>query len=122
MNPCYSSQKVFNDLEVTGESSTIQWAPKVTVITIGDSPFALDDEVILICDTSGGSINVNLPALSSVTDRVYNIKQKGASSVTVRGNGEGASAEKIDGASRVTIRQIYTSITIVDGISEWSIF
>lgn len=112
-----------NNLNVEGELKIDNYAPKVTTITNSDSPFNIDDEVILLCNTAGGAIKVNLPALADVTDRVYHIKQLAAAShVTVQGNGEGASAEKIDAASQVTLQQSYTAVSIVDGQDRWYIY
>lgn len=77
----------------------------------------LDDRVIL-GDASGGAFSITLPTAVGNTDKIYYIKNIGASgAVTVDGDG----TEEIDGATTQVLSLQYDSIVIVsDGVG-WQI-
>jgi hypothetical protein len=43
-------------------------------ITFADTPYTLADELVLLVDTTGGDVTVNLPQISGVDRRMYHIK------------------------------------------------
>jgi len=67
-------------------------------ITNGDSPYAVaTGDYTILCDCSGGAIEVDFPAAADNTGRILTIKKIDSSvnAVTVDGN----AAETIDGAT-----------------------
>lgn len=91
---------------------------QLTTITDADTPFALADEAYLICDTTNSAITVNLPAASTVTGRIYWIKNSGAvaKNVTIDASG----SELIDEVLTVTLID-KEALTIVSDGSNWHI-
>ena len=71
------------------------------VITSSDSPYDITGERILLCDTAGGAITVNLPRVSIKSSRVKYIKNIGTSEndVTLKAWAD----ETIDGDNTWTI-------------------
>ena len=90
----------------------------LTIITNADTPFSLLDGACLICDTTNSAITVNLPAASTVTGRIYWIKNSGAvaKNVTIDANG----SELIDEVLTVTLID-KEAITIVSDGSNWHV-
>jgi len=70
-------------------------------------------------DATTGNITVNLPAISGIEGRIYNIKKIDVSinTVTIDGNG----AETIDGATTLVIAFQYDAPEIIAGASEWHV-
>jgi len=74
----------------------------------------------ILCDASGGSFSVYLPAAAGVEGRIYTIKKiagTGAQTVTIDPNG----TETIDGSTTLVIVINYTAIKIVSSGSAWFI-
>jgi hypothetical protein len=67
-----------------GEFKVQGWAPAITNIDDGDSPYTVSaNEHTIICDAASGAITVNLPAVAGVAKRIYNIKKIDSSSTTL---------------------------------------
>lgn len=91
----------------------------IKTITVADTPYAVGatDAVILV-DTTGGAVTVNLPA-AAVAGRTLTIKKVSSdvNAVTLDGNG----AETIDGQTTQLLTAQYMSLTIIsDGVG-WDI-
>jgi hypothetical protein len=74
---------------------------------------------VILCDASGGTFTVTLPAVSGVTGLVLHIKKTDSSSsaVTIDGN----SAETIDGDQTIDLTLQYESVMIVSDGTSWHI-
>lgn len=120
---------------VAGTNVTITTNAATDTITInstgggGGSPDVITRDVItttttlttshyyIAADATSGSFSLNLPAASTVTERVYIIKKidSSANTVTVDPN----STETIDGSTTVVLSQQYQTIWIVSNGSNW---
>lgn len=91
---------------------------QLTTITDADTPFALADEAYLVCDTTNSAITVNLPVASTVTGRIYWIKNSGmaANNATIDANG----SELIDEVL-IFILIDKEALTIVSDGSNWHV-
>jgi len=90
---------------------------EVTEIAVGDSPYTVTaNDYAIFCDSSGGDITVNLPAIAGITGTVYYIENDGAGTVTVDASG----AETINGAATFDLID-QESITIICMSTEWRI-
>lgn len=92
----------------------------LSTLTSGASPYtATASDCVLICNTAGGSITVNLPAAASHAGRIYVIKKTSASNtVTVDPNG----AETVDGSATLSWTTNYQSYNLVSDGSNWHIW
>ena len=95
-------------------------APKIKRLTSGDSPYSVAaDDHILLCDTSSGAIQVDLPAISAGARELKVKVDAGSNDVTVDGN----AAETIDGSATKVLddagRQAATLVTDGTG-TNWS--
>ena len=89
----------------------------LSVIDDGDSPYAADADDVIVVDASSGAVTIDLPALTGIAGRRYQIKCVDSTyAVTVDGDG----TETIDGNTTVTLLQ-YDSVVLVAGSSEWHI-
>jgi len=71
----------------------------------------------ILCGAGNESFTVTLPAASTVTNIIYNIKNIGTGTITIDGN----AAETIDGATTATISLQFDSITIQCDGSNWHV-
>jgi len=71
----------------------------------------------ILCNNTSGSININLPAASGCSGRVYVIKKISGISNNVVINGNGS--ETIDGATTRTLTLQYESVTIQSDGANW---
>lgn len=103
------------DLTLTGSLTTKGFKP--TLVTKTGNYTATATDYTIICNASGGSFTITLPAAASHTDRVYNIKKidSSANTITVDGN----SSETIDDSTTAILTTQYESITIQSDGSEW---
>ena len=90
-------------------------------ITNADSPYTAgtNDETIILVDTSGGAVTVNLPASASNTNRIFTFKKTSsdANQITLDPN----ASETIDGFTTIVFAGQFTSYTLnCDGTS-WNI-
>lgn len=87
----------------------------VTKTITGNDLLTLDDAVVLV-DTTGGAVTVDLPAAASALNKVFYIKKiAGANDVTVDANG----AELIDDSTTYVISVLFESVTIVSDGTQW---
>ncbi len=70
---------------------------------------------ILLCDTTGGAFQVNLPTAVGNTSTLTIKKVAGSAGVTV----DGFSAETIDDGTTAIINKVYESISLVSDNSNW---
>jgi len=75
----------------------------------------LSDDVI-VCSSNSG-FTLTLPAVAGATGKIYHIKNAGAGTITVDGNG----SETIDKLANQSIANQYDSMSVVCNGSEWYI-
>jgi len=82
-----------------------------------DSPYTPGGEGIILCDTTGGAITINLPAVASSSGVLYRVKKLNASAnnVTLDGNG----TETIDDSLTKDITAQYESLDVFCDGTEW---
>jgi len=66
----------YGDQIIDGELSLLQNLSTITrSVTSGDSPVSLGEDIILLCNTVGGDMIVNLPLNTNIQNRRYTIKK-----------------------------------------------
>lgn len=92
---------------------------EIVTLVNSDSPYTvLTTDSIIACNTTSGSITVNLPAAASVEGRTYWIKKiNGSNTVTIEPNG----AETIDGQANYLLLGLYDYIACVSTGAAWLI-
>jgi hypothetical protein len=100
-----------DELQVNGSISGIGFK-QAYVAKTGAYTATNDDYVI---DCTSGTFTVTLPASSGRTGRILIIKNSGAGTITVDGNG----AETIDGAATYAISVQYGTIQIMSDGTNW---
>lgn len=76
------------------------------------------DDYTILCNTSSGAINVNLPSASGLNGSIFNIKIIDATNtVTINGNG----SETIDGSLTAVLTVLNDCVTIQSNGSNWYI-
>lgn len=83
----------------------------VASITHTSSPYTAATSNVILCNTSGGSITVNLPASSGKSGTYYYIKNTGTGTLTLDGN----ASEKIEGELTQTLLQYDCAYVVCDG-------
>lgn len=101
----------YGDQIIDGELTLLQNLSTITrSVTSGDSPVAIDEDIILLCNTIGGDIIVNLPLVANVPNRRYTIKKTStANTLTV----QPAVGNTINGA----INLQFTSVMSIDCVA-----
>ena len=93
----------------------------VRTIDDTDSPYTVvATDSVLVCDTTGGAITVNLPAAADVPGQQLTVKKVsgGVNAVTLDGNG----AEEIDGSTtNADVDAQYDVLTIICDGTQWLI-
>lgn len=86
----------------------------------GDSPVAVaaGGEVLYVCDSSGGSIEYDLPAAAANAGKTYRFKKVSASNTCTL---DGDSGETIDDAATFGFTTNLSSFTVVSDGDEWYI-
>ena len=98
----------------------VDWSPpRVVSIAFGDSPYSAAIEGIILVDTSGGNVQILLPAASANTDKIYYVKKKtsDANIITITPNG----GDLIENESDAVIINQGTSLEFVSDGSNWYI-
>jgi hypothetical protein len=87
------------------------------IATVTATTALTDAHHTVLCDATSGAITINLPAASTATRRIYNVKKIDASAnaVTIDGNG----AETIDGAATKAIATQWQSFTVQSNGTAW---
>ena len=102
-----------DELQVNGSISGIGF--KQAYVTKTGAYTATDDDYVIDC--TSGTFTVTLPASSGRTGRILIIKNSGAGTITVDGNG----AETIDGAATYSLSVQYATIQIISDGTNWKI-
>lgn len=92
----------------------------VTVVTFAMSPYTvLPGDDILLVDSSGGAVTLDLPTAIGILGQTYTIKKTSSdvNVVTVDPSG----AQTIDGQANMTIDMQYTSFDIVSNNANWDV-
>jgi hypothetical protein len=101
-----------------GITSAGAWHDKTTALS---STTTLDETHRRVTvDATSGAVSINLPAVSGITGRVYDIIKIDSSgnAVTVDGN----SSETINGATTFVLSDRYDKVQVSAGASEWHIW
>ena len=104
----------------TGVGVALEAQISLPIETVTASSDTLDGtNHTVLCDCTSNAITINLPAISGITGRIYNIKKTDSTinAVTVDGSG----SETIDGGLTAIINNQYESIQLQVSASEWSI-
>jgi hypothetical protein len=102
-----------DELQVNGSISGIGF--KQAYVTKTGAYTATNDDYVIDC--TSGTFTVTLPASSGRTGRILIIKNSGAGTITVDGNG----AETIDGAATYSLAVQYATIQIISDGTNWKI-
>jgi len=99
------------DLSATVSDSVLQ--------VIGNQTLTASSPNVILANATSGPITIILPAVATVTDKVFKIKKTDSSknAVTVDGNG----AETIDGSTVMVISFAQTTMEIESDGSAWYI-
>jgi hypothetical protein len=108
-----TSDNGVDELQVNGSISGIGF--KQNYVTKTGAYTATNDDYVIDC--TSGTFTVTLPASSGRTGRILIIKNSGAGTITVDGNG----AETIDGAATYAISVQYGTIQIMSDGTNWKI-
>jgi hypothetical protein len=100
-------------LQVNGSISGIGF--KQAYVTKTGAYTATNDDYVIDC--TSGTFTVTLPASSGRTGRILIIKNSGAGTITVDGNG----AETIDGAATYSLAVQYATVQIMSDGTNWKI-
>ena len=100
-------------LQVNGSISGIGF--KQAYVTKTGAYTATNDDYVIDC--TSGTFTVTLPASSGRTGRILIIKNSGAGTITVDGNG----AETIDGATTYSLSVQYATVQIMSDGTNWKI-
>jgi hypothetical protein len=91
----------------------------IVTATNGTSPYAANDTIgTVLIDSTGGAVNVVLPAAAGRRTQRFEVKWDlgaGAATVTVAGGGT------IDGATPYTFATLKDAITVMSNDTEWKI-
>lgn len=105
------------EIQTLGSEKSTGSRKAIETITAASDTLDSDNYTVL-CDTSSNAITINLPASTSHTGRIYNIKIIDATNnVTIDPNG----SETIDGSSTLTLSTLNDSVTIQCDGSNWYI-
>jgi hypothetical protein len=102
-----------DELQVNGSISGI--GMKQAYVTKTGAYTATNDDYVIDC--TSGTFTVTLPASSGRTGRILIIKNSGAGTITVDGNG----AETIDGAATYSLAVQYATVQIMSDGTNWKI-
>jgi hypothetical protein len=100
-------------LQVNGSISGAGF--KQAYVTKTGAYTATNDDYVIDC--TSGTFTVTLPASSGRTGRILIIKNSGAGTITVDGNG----AETIDGAATYSLAVQYATVQIISDGTNWKI-
>jgi hypothetical protein len=108
-----STNNGVDKLQVVGSIAAI--GMKQAYVTKTGAYTATNDDYVIDC--TSGTFTVTLPASSGRTGRILIIKNSGAGTITVDGNG----AETIDGAATYSLAVQYATIQIISDGTNWKI-
>jgi hypothetical protein len=108
-----TTDNTVDQLQVNGSISGIGF--KQNYVTKTGAYTATDADYVIDC--TSGTFTVTLPASSGRTGRILIIKNSGAGTITVDGNG----AETIDGAATYSLAVQYATVQIMSDGTNWKI-
>jgi hypothetical protein len=108
-----TTDNTVDELQVNGSISGIGF--KQAYVTKTGAYTATNDDYVIDC--TSGTFTVTLPASSGRTGRILIIKNSGAGTITVDGNG----AETIDGATTYSLSVQYATVQIMSDGTNWKI-
>jgi hypothetical protein len=108
-----TSDNGVDKLQVTGSISGI--GMKQAYVAKTGAYTATNDDYVIDC--TSGTFTVTLPASGARTGRILIIKNSGAGTITVDGNG----AETIDGAATYSLAVQYATVQIMSDGTNWKI-
>jgi hypothetical protein len=108
-----NTDNTVDKLQVNGSISGIGF--KQAYVTKTGAYTATNDDYVIDC--TSGTFTVTLPASSGRTGRILIIKNSGAGTITVDGNG----AETIDGAATYSLAVQYATVQIMSDGTNWKI-
>lgn len=95
---------------------------EVGPITAASGNLTLDDEILILCDVSGGSITLTLPAASGMSDgRRYIIKDNGSAASGSYVRIQRSGSDLLDGEQYFDIKVAYESVTVFTDTMAWYI-
>lgn len=114
-----------NNMTIAGTASNVVLVSNMLrettqkTLTSGDSPYTLSaNDDVLLCDTSSGSITINLPAAAVARKAVLTfVKTSASNTLTLDPN----ASENINGATTYDITSLRDAIRIVTNGTEWFI-
>ncbi len=112
------NQDVKTSDDVTHNSLALTGSFEANVVSKTGAYTATSSDYIILCDTSGGSFTITLPATSGIKT-IYHIKKTDSSGNTITVDADGS--ETIDGSLTKVINIQYDSMMIVSDGSNWHI-
>jgi hypothetical protein len=93
--------------------------PDLSVASIDHtaSPYTAGASLVILGNTTGGNITVNLPAAAANTGQYYFVKNTGDGTLTLDGN----SAETVEGETTQVLLQNDCALIVCDGANWWLI-
>jgi hypothetical protein len=113
MGTTLPTDNTVDELQVNGSISGIGF--KQAYVTKTGAYTATNDDYVIDC--TSGTFTVTLPPSSGRTGRILIIKNSGAGTITVDGNG----AETIDGAATYSLAVQYATVQIMSDGTNWKI-
>lgn len=107
-NNTWTGTNTFNGLTTFGASINLPYAAKTATYTITSSDYLID--------CTANTFTVTLPTAASIAGRVYSVKNSGAGTITLDGDG----AETIDGSTTKTLAQ-YDNVLVMSNGTNWII-
>jgi hypothetical protein len=104
---------------VHGSTALVYRTPPWKTVSKTANYTATAHDLVILCDSTGGSFTITLPAVTGTDGRVYVVKKTSADANTVTIDGDGA--ETIDGAATYVIAVAMEAITLVSNGTAWYI-
>lgn len=102
----------------TGIIGSTTLRPQITTVNGGNSPYTVTvNDLVLLCDTTGGSRVINL--IAATNNNLFQFKNLGSNSCTINRAG----ADLIDGGTTATLTIQYEAIGLYsNGGTSWNVF
>jgi len=104
-------------LSITQNTNTVAIATALTTRVVSTTTSVLSTDDLLLVDTSGGAVTLNLPAASTVPGKVYYAKKTSGTANNMIIDPD--SSETIDGLATKTTNVQYETFTFVSDGSSW---
>lgn len=116
------------DLNLYISTAVNTWAnvtnPKYTIINISYTPYSIiNDDNFIVVDTSSIAVTLNLPKISTIGKKVYQIIDGAGNSQNKNIIVVAFAGDTINGSTTMTLNSNYMAVSIVnDMVSKWYIF